>query len=141
GGAGRKPLLRRVRRTLRRADRQLAAAKDASDKDAALHEARKDYKKARYAVETVRPLAGKPAKRLVQALTRLQDVLGGHQDAIVTAQLLSDLAGEAGQAGENTDTYAVLRQRQQEAGEHILRELPKARRKATRGKVRRWLTR
>jgi len=134
-------LLRRVRRTLRRADRRLADARkaDPPDRDVPLHEARKAYKRARYAAETVAPLAGKPAKRLAKALTRLQDVLGSHQDAIVTGQLLRELGAEADRAGENTFTYGLLEERQREAGERSLKKLPKARRKATRRKVRRWL--
>jgi len=128
-------LYRRVRRAVRRADGLL----DQADDDVGLHEARKAYKRARYAVETVRPLAGKPAKRLATALTTLQDVLGSHQDSIVTGQLLRDLGVEADRAGESAFTYGVLEERQHEAGQHSLEELPEARRKATRRKVRRWL--
>jgi CHAD domain-containing protein len=137
----RRELFRRVRRTLRRADRRLADAGRAEppDRDVPLHEARKAYKRARYAAETVGPLAGKPAKRLAKALTRLQDVLGAHQDAIVTGQLLRELGAEADRAGENTFTYGLLEERQHEAGERSLRKLPKARRKANRRTVRRWL--
>jgi CHAD domain-containing protein len=137
----RRDLFRRVRRTLRRADQRLADAGRAEppDRDVPLHEARKAYKRARYAAETVAPLAGKPARRLAKALTRLQDVLGAHQDAIVTGQLLRELSAEADRAGENTFTYGLLEERQHEAGERSLRKLPKARRKATRRKVRRWL--
>jgi CHAD domain-containing protein len=131
----RRDLYRRVRKTVRRADGLLDQAED----DVGLHEARKAYKRARYAVETVRPLAGKPAKRLAKALTTLQDVLGSHQDSIVTGQLLRELSAEADRAGENAFTYGVLEERQHEAGQHSLEDLPEARRKATRKKVRRWL--
>jgi CHAD domain-containing protein len=137
----RKDLFRRARKTLRRADRRLADADRAEppDRDVPLHEARKAYKRARYAVETVAPFARKPAKRLTKALTRLQDVLGSHQDAIVTGKLVHDLGTAAERAGENTFTYGLLAERQHEAGERSLAKLPKARRKATRRKVRRWL--
>jgi CHAD domain-containing protein len=134
-------LFRRARKTLRRADGHLADADraDPADRDVRLHEARKSYKRARYAVETVAPLAGKPAKRLAKTLTKLQDVLGSHQDAIVTGQLVRELGAEADRAGENAFTYGLLAQRQHEAGGRSLAKLPKARRKATRRKVRRWL--
>jgi CHAD domain-containing protein len=134
-------LFRRVRKTLRRADLRLADARRAArpDRDVPLHEARKAYKRARYAAETVAPLAGKPARRLARTLTRLQDVLGSHQDAIVTGQLVRELGTEADRAGENAFTYGVLEERQHEAGERSLRKLPKARRKATRRNVRHWL--
>jgi len=139
----RSDLFRRVRKTLRRADRSLADADRAEppERDVPLHEARKAYKRARYAVETVAPLAGKRAKQLTKALTKLQDVLGSHQDAIVTGQLLRELGAEAELASENTFTYGLLAERQHEAGELSLAKLPKARRKATRRKVRRWLKR
>jgi CHAD domain-containing protein len=105
-----------------------------------LHEARKRYKRARYAAETARPLAGKPARRLVKALTRLQDVLGAHQDAIVAGDVLRELGEQADEQGENAFTYGVLRERQREAAEQTLADLPEARRKAGRNKVRRWLS-
>ncbi len=140
-GAERGQLLRRARQALRRADRRLAAADGATgpDRDPLLHEARKAYKRARYAAEAVGPLAGKPARRLVKALTRLQDVLGAHQDAVVTGELLHELGERAQEQGEDASTYGVLRARQQDAAERSLDDLPKARRKAGRGKVRRWL--
>jgi CHAD domain-containing protein len=141
--ATRRRLFKRTRRALRRADRRLAAADEAQppDRNALLHGSRRAYKRARYAVETVRPLAGKPAKRLVKGLTTLQDVLGVHQDAIVTGQLLEELGEQATAHGENAFTYGVLRARQEQAAERSLDDLPAARKKAGRGKVRRWLRR
>jgi CHAD domain-containing protein len=110
------------------------------DRDVLLHEARKGYKRARYAAETVRPLAGKPARRLVKALTRLQDVLGAHQDAIVAGEVLRELGERADAQGENAFTYGMLRERQREAAQRSLSGLPKVRRRAGRRKVRRWLS-
>ena len=141
--ATRRQLLKRARRALRRADRRLAAADEAEppDRDPLLHRSRRAYKRARYAAELVRPLAGKPAKRLVKQLTRLQDVLGTHQDAIVTGELLAELGAQARANGENAVTYGLLRERQREAAGRSLDDLPKARDKAGRRKVRRWLKR
>lgn len=96
--AGPKRLLRRTRRALRGADDKLdhaVALGRGTDRDAALHAARKAYKRARYAVELLTPITGEPARSLAERLGRLQDVLGGHQDAVVTARLLSEFGVDA----------------------------------------------
>jgi CHAD domain-containing protein len=108
---GRARLRRAVRRDLRRADERLTNARG----DDELHEARKAYKRARYAVEVLRPVDGKPANRLRTRLGELQDVLGDHQDAVVTAALLRRQAMRAFAGGENTFTYGLLTARQQQS--------------------------
>jgi len=57
--------------------------------DEELHAVRKKGKRARYAAE----LAGR--KKLVKRAKRLQDVLGEHQDAVVAAKRLRELAAES----------------------------------------------
>jgi CHAD domain-containing protein len=94
----------------------------AGDADAELHEARKAYKRARYAVEVFAPTAGKRGKRLVKALTTLQDVLGAHQDSVVARELLRDVAGTAPDAFG----YGVLYGRQEQIGVQTRAELPPA---------------
>lgn len=56
--------------------------------DDALHRVRIRAKRARYAAEAVAPVLGKPARTLGRALAALQDVLGGHQDAVVAERWL-----------------------------------------------------
>ena len=80
-------------------------------RDAELHEARKAYKQARYAVEVFASAAGKPAKQLVNALTDLQDVLGAHQDSVVARELLHELAG-----AQDSFRFGVLWARQEQVG-------------------------
>lgn len=53
-----------------------------SDDD--LHQVRIRAKRARYAADVARPVAGKPAAKLAGALSELQDVLGDVHDAVVT---------------------------------------------------------
>jgi CHAD domain-containing protein len=139
---------RRVRRAVRRADRMLDAARSGDsaripghERDSSpLHEARKAYKRARYAVEAVRPAAaGRAPKRLVKRLKALQDVLGAHQDTVITRTVLRDLGMRAYRDGENAFTYGVLHARQRDEGEQALRDLPAATARARRRKVRRWL--
>jgi CHAD domain-containing protein len=57
--------------------------------DEELHAVRKKGKRARYAAE----LAGR--KKFVKRAKKLQDVLGEHQDAVVAAERLRELAAEA----------------------------------------------
>jgi CHAD domain-containing protein len=133
-------LRRRARKALRKADALLDDAIWAeAGRDEQLHEARKAYKRGRYAVEVFVPTVGKPAKRLVKRLTRLQDVLGDHQDSLVARHLLRDLADQAHRAGESTFEYGVLHARQEHAGEAVLDDLPLAVYEARRGRVRSWM--
>jgi CHAD domain-containing protein len=132
-------VLRRVRKAVRRADRMLddADARDNHDRDTQLHEARKAYKRARYAAE---PFHRKPARRLAKRLKALQDVLGTHQDTVITRAVLRDLGMRAFREGGNAFTYGLLHARQQIAGDAALEDLPTATRRARRRKVRQWLS-
>ncbi|MGK5443407.1 CHAD domain-containing protein [Micromonospora sp. URMC 105] len=133
---------RRVRRALSRADDRLDRALDgppAEEADGALHEARKAYKNARYAVEVREPGAGKPAAALAGRLKELQDLLGAHHDSVVTREVLRRQALRAYADGENTFTYGILHARQATAADRDLRAVPAARDRARRRKVRRWL--
>jgi CHAD domain-containing protein len=109
------------------------------EREEQLHEARKAYKRARYAVEVFVPLEGAPARRLAKRLTTLQDVLGDHQDATITRDVLRDYAGRAHAAGDNAFSYGILYARQQDAARSVLDRLPAARRESRRRPLRRWL--
>jgi CHAD domain-containing protein len=113
-GAG-EVLAKPVRRVGRRLLRALAAVPEAEDRDAALHEARKAAKMARYAAEAAVPALGRAASRQAAAAKELQQVLGDHHDSVVARTVLLDLAGKAREAGEDTFTYGLMYQRQ--AGE------------------------
>jgi len=128
--AGGKWARRKADRAMRRADRLFKRA----DSDEALHEARKAYKRARYAVEV---FGGKPARRLAKRLSKLQDTLGAHHDTVVVRGLLRDHGMRAYAAGENAFTYGLLHARQREMSRRRLRELP-ARRRAVQRARKRW---
>jgi CHAD domain-containing protein len=97
--------------------------------DPALHEARKSYKRARYAVE----LLGTPQSvRLARRLTGLQDLLGHYQDTVVARALLRELGVRAQAQGENAFGYGLLHARQAAAADRDLDELPRTRRRASR---------
>ncbi|HLL65407.1 MAG TPA: CYTH and CHAD domain-containing protein [Micromonosporaceae bacterium] len=116
-----------------------AASDREHDRNEHLHDARKAYKQARYAVEVFVPLEGAPARQLVKRLVALQDVLGDHQDSVITGELLREYADRAHTAGESAFTYGVLYARQQAAGEAVLARLPETRHAAASRKLRSWL--
>jgi CHAD domain-containing protein len=126
--------LRRVRKALKKADDLLDRA-TADGVDAELHEARKAYKRARYAVEVFVPSVGKRAKQLTKALTNLQDVLGAHQDSVVAREILHDLASSA----DDGFRYGVLYARQEQVGRDTFGDLPVAVKAAGKTKLRSWL--
>ena len=77
-------------RRLRRSVEDLATVPS----DAALHAVRIRAKRCRYAAELAGPVIGRPARELAVALTRVQDVLGEHQDAVVADAWLAKAAPE-----------------------------------------------
>ncbi|WP_435148613.1 CHAD domain-containing protein [Micromonospora aurantiaca (nom. illeg.)] len=138
---GRRWVDRRIRKAVRRADARLdrALAITGPDGDIALHEARKKLKAARYAVEVREPAAGKRAARLVKRFKALQDLLGTHQDSVVTREVLRRQALQAYADGENTFTYGLLHARQAETAGHDRPAVLRARDRSRHRKVRRWL--
>jgi CHAD domain-containing protein len=83
------PLADRTWRRLRKAARGLRP----SDSDEPFHEVRKRAKRARYTAELIAPAWGQPpckgVRRFIRRMTRVQDVLGEHQDAVVAGQELA----------------------------------------------------
>ncbi|WP_203706907.1 CYTH and CHAD domain-containing protein [Asanoa iriomotensis] len=136
---------KRIHRAVRRADGLLDTALErqsdggVGDDDPALHEARKAYKRGRYAVEVRQRSGDKGAKRLVRGLKGLQDLLGDHQDSVITRQVLRDLGERAYARRANAFTYGVLYAEQAAHGRSLVAKLPAAQAKARRRKSRRWL--
>jgi CHAD domain-containing protein len=123
--------LKRVRNDLHKADDLLDQALAAGE-DHELHEARKAYKRARYAIEVFEPSVGKPAKDLVKALTELQDVLGAHQDSVVARELLE-------QWGSDSFHFGILWARQEQVGRETYAQLPVVVETSRKKKLRKWL--
>ena len=63
--------------------------------DEALHQVRIRAKRCRYAAEAVAPAVGKRARAFAKAIADVQDVLGGHQDAVVAEQWLREVAASS----------------------------------------------
>jgi CHAD domain-containing protein len=102
---------------LRKAVRRLP--EDPADEE--LHAVRKKGKRARYAAE----LAGR--EELVKRAKKLQDVLGEHQDAVVAAEQLRELAAVAG--SEQALAAGRLVEREEQRRAHARKAWPKAWRK------------
>jgi CHAD domain-containing protein len=118
-------LAKPVRRAARRLQRALAAVPGAGDRDAAIHEARKTAKRARYAAEAAAPALGRPASRQAARAKEVQQLLGDHHDSVVARTVLLDLAGKARAAGEDTFTYGLMHQRQACQAATIEQALPR----------------
>ncbi|MEU0388390.1 CYTH and CHAD domain-containing protein [Streptomyces chartreusis] len=95
-----------------------------TDRDVAIHEARKKAKRARYAAEAARPALGKPAKDLVKSMKALQNLLGEHQDSVMARQALRELSAVAHAAGESAFTYGLLHEREEQRAVRVETELP-----------------
>ena len=80
-------LIRCERRKLVRVARRI----DRSSTPAAYHQVRIRGRRLRYALEFLEPAYGQPARKLIDALTAVQDVLGRHQDDQVSMALLRQL--------------------------------------------------
>ncbi|WP_159619540.1 CYTH and CHAD domain-containing protein [Arthrobacter zhaoguopingii] len=96
--------VKRLRKAARKAVRHTAGTGD----DPALHEARKDGKRLRYAAEAAAPINPARAAQLADAAHGVQKILGDHQDSVVTRELLRRLGAEAFLEGENGFTFGRL---------------------------------
>ena len=101
-----KVLAKPVRRAARRLRRALAAVPGAEDRDAAIHEARKATKRARYAAEAAVPALGRTASRQAAQAKELQQLLGDHHNSVVARTVLLDLAQMARAAGRTPSPTA-----------------------------------
>ncbi|MFF0141612.1 CHAD domain-containing protein [Streptomyces sp. NPDC005227] len=97
-----------------------------TDRDLAMHEARKKAKRARYSAEAAVPALDAPAARLAKAMKSLQGLLGDHQDSVMTREALRELAALAHAAGESSFTYGVLYGREEQRAAAVEAALPEA---------------
>jgi CHAD domain-containing protein len=112
---------------------QALAAECGPDRDLALHEARKKAKRTRYSAEAAIASLGEPATALAKSMKSLQNLLGDHQDSVMTRQTLRELSAVAHAAGENVFTYGLLYGREEARAAAAEAELPGAWREVTGG--------
>ncbi len=108
---GRRMLRKQQRRTGRRLRGALALPPGA-EHDRELHRARKAAKRTRYAAESVTPLVGRRAVRVGRRTKRIQKPLGAHQDGVMGAQALVDIAAADPHRGETAFGLGMLHARQ-----------------------------
>ncbi|MEV5592497.1 CYTH and CHAD domain-containing protein [Streptomyces sp. NPDC052496] len=135
-------MVKAVLKDYRRLDGRMAAALAAppgTERDEALHAARKAAKRVRYTAEAARPVLGRPAKKFATRMKRVQQLLGDHQDSVVARAALRDLAVQAHSAGEGGFSFGLLYGREEAAAAARERELPEVWRKASKKAHRRKL--
>ncbi|MEU8794698.1 CYTH and CHAD domain-containing protein [Streptomyces sp. NPDC048643] len=118
-----------VRKDVAKVSELVAQALDGrpgTDRDLAMHEARKKAKRTRYAAEAAVPALGAPAAGLAKAMKSLQGLLGDHQDSVMTREALRELAALAHAAGESSFTYGVLYGREEQRAAAVEAALPGA---------------
>ncbi|MEU5879975.1 CYTH and CHAD domain-containing protein [Spirillospora sp. NPDC047279] len=98
-------IVARARRKMIKKYRAAEGLPEGPDRDAALHGTRKAAKRLRYTADAAEPVLGKPARRISRRASKLQDVLGAHQDRIVAADHLSGI--EDARADGPADAYAL----------------------------------
>jgi CHAD domain-containing protein len=132
-----------VRRAYRQAKRRMRRARHApagQARDAALHQARKSARRARYAAEAVIPAAGQQARRFARQMKKVQTVLGDHHDAVLARQAARDLGIAAYLAGENAFTYGLLYECEFHRAQRRLARARQVWPRAARPRYRRWMS-
>jgi CHAD domain-containing protein len=124
------PPVRRAYRQTKRRLRRAWRAPAGQPRDAALHQARKSAKRARYAGEAVSPALGRKAKSFTKRIKRVQSALGDHQDTVVTRHVVRELGMQAYLAGENSYTYGLLHEHDALAAERLQAQARRAWRRA-----------
>jgi CHAD domain-containing protein len=108
----------------KRLDNAVAASRANEPSDEMFHRARKASKRHRYAVEAALPLWGSKADKIISQRKDLQDLLGNHQDSIVSAAFLRELGARLGiRSGQNGFSYGVLYAREVHARDSLLDDL------------------
>jgi CHAD domain-containing protein len=126
-------------RVTRRRMRRALASPPGQGREAALHQARKAAKRARYAAEAVSAVAGQDARRFAGQMQKVQSVLGTHQDTVIARQLERSLGVAAHLAGENAFSYGLFYERDA-CDARMLQDVARQTwRKASRRRYRRWL--
>jgi CHAD domain-containing protein len=123
--------------------RKAARGIDEDVSDESLHRVRIRAKRARYAAEALAPYLDdgdrKAATRFGARAERIQDILGLHQDAVVTTNAVLEVVGQRPEDGAFNLAAGRLLERQQWARERERRRWPKAWMKMDQRRVTGWL--
>jgi CHAD domain-containing protein len=120
------PYVKRAGQKTRKRLADAVAAEKAGQPEAGelLHRARKAGKRHRYAAELAQPLWGGKADKIIDERKALQDLLGDHNDSLVTANFLRDVGARYGvRSGHNGFTYGLLYAREIESRKALPKRL------------------
>jgi CHAD domain-containing protein len=109
-------LLEHDYRRMRKAVRRSQQAETVAEQDHELHEVRKSSKRLRYAAESAVPVLSDDAVDLAARAEQVQEILGEHQDSVVSRELLHHLALEVYAEGGNPFTYGRLHATEESRG-------------------------
>ncbi len=126
---------KRLRGRVRVVSRSTPADAGATHADL-MHGVRKAAKRVRYAAESLVPLYGKDATRMVRAHEQIQTVLGDHHDRTEAQAALLELGDHAAAAAENAFTYGLLHARVEARAGDTAREFDRAWRSSVRARER-----
>ncbi|WP_427886331.1 CHAD domain-containing protein [Kribbella sp. GL6] len=93
---------------MRKAVLRSQQAETTAEQDHELHELRKSAKRLRYAAESAVPVLNAEATDLAARAEQVQEILGEHQDSVVSRDLLHTLALQVHAEGGNPFTYGRL---------------------------------
>lgn len=123
-------LVDRNAKRLDRAHKAVDHSLEGTDRDAALHQVRKDAKRLRHAAESATVVHGKRAPKVAKTAKRLQGVLGDHQDSVMARALLRSLTADPDLPGSTADAYRRLHEMEEEIAADAAAKYLKARRKS-----------
>jgi len=129
-------------KAVRRLNKRLTTAEalpKGTERDEALHEARKTDKQVRYMTQILIPIIGKPARRLHKHTKKLQNLLGEYQDAVIARPILKQLAATAHNNGHSAFTYGLLYAIEHNRMQHVLTQLPNRLQQLRDDKTNAWL--
>jgi CHAD domain-containing protein len=101
---------------MQKAVRRSESAETTAEQDHELHEVRKAAKRLRYAAESAVPVLGDEAADLAARAEEVQEVLGAHQDSVVSRDLLRQLAVQVHLDGGNSFTFGRLHAAEEQRG-------------------------
>ncbi|WP_307480212.1 CYTH and CHAD domain-containing protein [Pseudarthrobacter sulfonivorans] len=105
-------LVGKAAKRLQRAARTAKRARRGTQHETALHQVRKDAKRLRHVAESVGPVHGKRARKIVKAAHRQQKILGDFQDSVVARGVLARLAAAPDLNQEVASAFVTLETRQ-----------------------------
>lgn len=78
------------------------------EQEEALHDVRKAAKRLRYGMDSIADVVRPEAKQIAKAASQITEILGDHQDSVITSQMIAELADGAHTRGEHTLTYGRM---------------------------------